>query len=151
MRLEEVRLVQFDLSIQLRSPTSFRGNTQPMVIVDGVIQLQDDPSLASRGLPGSDLDINPEDIESLSILKGAAAAALYGSRAADGVVIITTKKGAEGKVTVKTDKMKEGVWSFTVSGDAQVPVEKRNIRCVYPSNIIKITVEPKEVKTAEKK
>ncbi len=40
------------------------------------------------------MDINPEDIESLSVLKGAAAAALYGSRAADGVVIITTKKGA---------------------------------------------------------
>jgi TonB-dependent SusC/RagA subfamily outer membrane receptor len=46
------------------------------------------------------MDINPEDIESMSVLKGAAAAALYGSRAADGVVIITTKKGSEGSVSV---------------------------------------------------
>lgn len=57
----------------------------------------------------------------------------------------------DAKLTLKTDKMKEGVWSFTVSGDAQVPVDKKNIRCVYPSNIIKITIESKEVKTAEKK
>ncbi|HLX60417.1 MAG TPA: PPC domain-containing protein [Planctomycetota bacterium] len=57
----------------------------------------------------------------------------------------------DAKLTIKTDKMKEGVWSFTVSGDAQVPVDKKNIRCVYPSNSIKITIEPKEVKAAEKK
>jgi TonB-linked SusC/RagA family outer membrane protein len=82
-----------DLSIQLRSPTSFRGNTQPMIIVDGVIQLQDDPSLQSRGLPGSDLDINPEDIASIEIVRGAAAAALYGQRAASGVIVIRTKRG----------------------------------------------------------
>ncbi|MEI6233526.1 MAG: PPC domain-containing protein [Planctomycetota bacterium] len=61
------------------------------------------------------------------------------------------KDKTEGKLTVKTDKMKDGVWSFNVGGDAQVPAEKKNIRVVYPSNIIKITVEPKEVKTAEKK
>ena len=82
-----------DLSIQLRSPTSFRGNTQPMIIVDGVIQLQDDPSLDSRGLPGSDLDINPEDIASIEVVRGAAAAALYGQRAASGVIVIKTKRG----------------------------------------------------------
>ena len=82
-----------DLSIQLRSPTSFRGNTQPMVIVDGVIQLQDDPSLNSRGIPGADLDINPEDIASIEIVRGAAAAALYGQRAASGVIVIKTNRG----------------------------------------------------------
>jgi TonB-linked SusC/RagA family outer membrane protein len=82
-----------DLSIQLRAPTSFRGNTQPMIIVDGVIQLQDDPSLQSRGLPGSDLDINPEDIASIEVVRGAAAAALYGQRAASGVIVIKTNRG----------------------------------------------------------
>jgi TonB-linked SusC/RagA family outer membrane protein len=82
-----------DLSIQLRAPTSFRGNTQPMIIVDGVIQLQDDPSLQSRGIPGSDLDINPEDIASIEVVRGAAAAALYGQRAASGVIVIRTKRG----------------------------------------------------------
>src|SRR5262245_7967612 len=82
-----------DLSIQLRAPTSFRGNTQPMIIVDGVIQLQDDPSLQSRGIPGSDLDINPEDIASIEVVRGAAAAALYGQRAASGVIVIKTNRG----------------------------------------------------------
>ncbi len=82
-----------DLSIQLRAPTSFRGNTQPMIIVDGVIQLQDDPSLQSRGISGSDLDINPEDIASVEVVRGAAAAALYGQRAASGVIVIKTKRG----------------------------------------------------------
>jgi ferric enterobactin receptor len=57
------------------------------------------------------MDINPEDIETLSVLKGAAAAALYGSRAADGVVIITTKKGAEGKVTVNVNSKVSTSWA----------------------------------------
>jgi TonB-linked SusC/RagA family outer membrane protein len=82
-----------DLSIQLRAPTSFNGNTQPMIIVDGVIQLQDDPSLNSRGITGSDLDINPEDIASIEIVRGAAAAASYGQRAASGVIVIKTNRG----------------------------------------------------------
>jgi hypothetical protein len=60
------------------------------------------------------------------------------------------KDKIEAKLSLKTDKMKEGVYSFTVSGDAQVPVDKRNIRCVYPSNIIKVTVTPKENTTAKK-
>jgi TonB-linked SusC/RagA family outer membrane protein len=57
------------------------------------------------------MDINPEDIASLSVLKGAAAAALYGSRAADGVVIITTKQGKEGKVTVNVNSKISTSWA----------------------------------------
>ena len=57
------------------------------------------------------MDINPEDIESLSVLKGAAAAALYGSRAADGVIIITTKKGAEGVVKVNVTSKVSTSWA----------------------------------------
>jgi TonB-linked SusC/RagA family outer membrane protein len=57
------------------------------------------------------MDINPEDIESLSVLKGAAAAALYGSRAADGVIIITTKKGAEGTVKVNVNSKVITSWA----------------------------------------
>ena len=98
-----------DLSIQLRSPTSFRGNTQPMIIVDGVIQLQDDPSLASRGLPGADLDINPEDIASIEVVRGAAAAALYGQRAASGVIVIKTNRG---------ESTPQGTTRITWSGEA---------------------------------
>ena len=61
------------------------------------------------------------------------------------------KDKTEAKLSIKTDKMKEGIWSFVVSGDAQVPVEKRNIRCVYPSNSITVTIEPKDPKPPEKK
>jgi TonB-linked SusC/RagA family outer membrane protein len=60
------------------------------------------------------MDINPEDIESLSVLKGAAAAALYGARAADGVVIITTKKGAEGSVKVNVNSKISSSWANRV-------------------------------------
>lgn len=60
------------------------------------------------------------------------------------------KDKTEAKLSLKTEKMKDGIWSFNVSGDAQVPVDKKNIRCVYPSNIITITIEPKEAKTVAK-
>lgn len=85
-------------------------DNQPLFVVDGIIY---DNSTINGGNSGTDgvtksattfsnrvMDINPDDIESMSVLKGAAAAALYGSRAADGVIVITTKKGTEGKVQV---------------------------------------------------
>ena len=91
------------------SASETRDN-QPLFVVDGVIY---DNSTVNTGNSGTDgvtsnatsfsnrvMDINPEDIENMSILKGAAAAALYGSRAADGVVVITTKKGDAGSVKV---------------------------------------------------
>ena len=66
------------------------GNRNPLFVIDGVIA-SDDASLKVGGNPLTSL--NPEDIETFSVLKDAAAAAIYGSRAANGVVIITTKKG----------------------------------------------------------
>lgn len=91
------------------SASESRDN-QPLFVVDGIIY---DNSTVNSGNSGTDgvtkvntsfgnrvMDINPDDIESMSILKGAAASALYGSRAADGVVIITTKKGSAGPVKV---------------------------------------------------
>lgn len=91
------------------STSEGRDNT-PLFVVDGVIYDNSTTVLGNSGQDGITrnattfsnrvMDINPEDIESLSVLKGAAAAALYGSRAADGAIIITTKKGAEGSVRV---------------------------------------------------
>ena len=57
----------------------------------------------SRGTTDPIADINPEDIESMSVLTGAAAAALYGSEAANGAVILTTKTGKEGKVSISVN------------------------------------------------
>ncbi|WP_298322413.1 SusC/RagA family TonB-linked outer membrane protein [uncultured Dokdonia sp.] len=104
------------LSIKLRGATSIQGNTQPLYIVDGVYV--DNSSIsaglnavsaASAGGSASNqdnptnriADINPDDIENIEILKGASAAAIYGSRAAAGVVIITTKKGKAGETQFK--------------------------------------------------
>ena len=91
------------------STSEGRANT-PLFVVDGVIYDNSTTVLGNSGQDGITrnattfsnrvMDINPEDIESLSVLKGAAAAALYGSRAADGAIVITTKKGAEGTVRV---------------------------------------------------
>ncbi|MBP8114220.1 MAG: SusC/RagA family TonB-linked outer membrane protein [Chitinophagaceae bacterium] len=98
------------ITIRGGNSTSEGRQNQPLFVIDGIIY---DNSTTVTGNTGTDglsrsntsysnrvMDVNPEDIESLSVLKGAGAAALYGSRAADGVVIITTKKGAEGSVKV---------------------------------------------------
>ncbi len=100
------------ISVKLRGATSLQGNVQPLYIIDGVYV---DNSSINAGLntvsaaagQGSDsnqdnptnriADINPEDIANVEILKGASAAAIYGSRAAAGVVIITTKRGKSGE------------------------------------------------------
>ncbi len=81
--------------IQIRNPLSVYGFTQPMIIVDGVIQMQDDPSLGAREIAGNTLDLNGDNIESIEVVRGAAAAALYGQRAANGVINITTKRGSD--------------------------------------------------------
>jgi TonB-linked SusC/RagA family outer membrane protein len=85
--------------IVIRGETSISGNNQPLFVVDGlpVDNSQLTKSDASRDFPNAISDINTEDIESISVLKGPNAAALYGSRAAAGVIIINTKKGRSGK------------------------------------------------------
>ena len=82
--------------IVIRGETSIAGNNQPLFVVDGVPV--DNSQLGSVGGATRDFknaiaDLNPQDIESINVLKGPNAAALYGSRAAHGVVLITTKSG----------------------------------------------------------
>lgn len=79
-------------SIRIRGGSSLSSSNQPLYIVDGV-------PLSS----GSQNDINPANIESMEVLKDASAAAIYGSRAANGVIIITTKSGKSGKMKVEAD------------------------------------------------
>ncbi|MGV8879360.1 MAG: SusC/RagA family TonB-linked outer membrane protein [Sphingobacteriaceae bacterium] len=90
--------------IILRGPSSFSSDNQPLIVIDGVpmdnsvnnINAGDNPynnTLGGPQTPNRALDINPEDIESVSILKGPAAAALYGQSAGNGAIIYTTKKG----------------------------------------------------------
>jgi len=89
-------------NIIIRGSTSLTGNNQAMFVIDGVPVSNDNTNAGSQKQGGSGYDygnaasdINPDDIESINVLKGAAATALYGSRAANGVIIITTKKGSK--------------------------------------------------------
>jgi TonB-linked SusC/RagA family outer membrane protein len=82
--------------IRIRGQSSFGGNNSPLIVINGV------PINNSPRIEASDADfgdglqsINPDDIESMTVLKGASAAALYGYRAKDGVILITTKTGAK--------------------------------------------------------
>ena len=95
--------------ITLRGNKSIMGDNAPLIVVDGVpmtnnIRGQAGATAMTTGSTTEGSDplsmINPDDIESMNVLKGANAAALYGSRAANGVVMITTKKGKEGKMEV---------------------------------------------------
>ncbi|MDX9942059.1 MAG: SusC/RagA family TonB-linked outer membrane protein [Bacteroidales bacterium] len=82
--------------IILRGATSVDGENQPLFVIDGIPI----SNASVRGTTNRAADINPSDIESMSILKGAAAAALYGIDAANGAIIITTKRGKEGAISV---------------------------------------------------
>lgn len=87
--------------IVVRGQTSFNGNNEALMVVDGV-RINNSESHTERSLGGVNnsnrgIDINPNDIESITVLKGAAATALYGAEGARGVVIITTKRGKGSK------------------------------------------------------
>ena len=116
------------LSIRLRGTGSMNAGNEPLYVIDGIPVVSGD--VAVSGVSGDTKSfnimssLNPSDIENITILKDAAAASLYGSRAANGVVLITTKKGQEGKTTISF-KANWGItdWATknreTVNGDQQ--------------------------------
>ena len=99
-------------------------DNQPLFVVDGVIFDNSSSVVGNSAFDGSMrsasttsnrlMDINPEDIESMSVLKGPAAAALYGSRAANGVILITTKKGKVGRVSLTVSSNTEMLNPFVM-------------------------------------
>ena len=88
--------------IRIRGVNSISGSSFPLVIIDGVPQFTGDVS-TTQSANNPLASINPADIEDISVLKDAAAAAIYGSRAANGVMLVTTKKGKQGKAKVVYD------------------------------------------------
>lgn len=99
------------MSVQIRGITSITGNNAPLYVIDGM-PVNDAAAIGSPGVGGATNNpnnrtplnaLNPSDIASIEILKDASATAIYGSRGANGVVLITTKKGKEGKLTVTYD------------------------------------------------
>ena len=117
--------------ITLRGSKSIMGDNAPLIVIDGVPMtnsirdekgvdaLKDETAIAGGSDPLS--MINPDDIESMNVLKGANAAALYGSRAANGVIMITTKKGKEGKMEV----------TFTSNTTFETPLLTPDIQNTY--------------------
>ena len=109
--------------ITIRGNSSLTDNNQPLWVVDGVPfsdnQTSDVTAYGGYDRGGTSFDLNPEDIESISVLKGPNAAALYGARAGNGVILVTTKKGvkSEGKGTGSLGVTYSG--SFTWSQAAQ--------------------------------
>src|SRR5690606_27814666 len=106
--------------VVLRGGTSLERDNQPLFVVDGIIYDNStiiggnsafDGALATATTNSNRImDVNPEDIENVSVLKGPAAAALYGSRAAAGAIIITTKKGKEGRVELSFTSRASNMW-----------------------------------------
>lgn len=98
------------ISINIRGRSSLRGNNEPLYVVDGVLMSSagEDALSATASVGGTQEaqnglnGINPRDIASMEILKDASATAIYGSRGANGVVLITTKKGSRGKTKVSS-------------------------------------------------
>jgi len=86
------------INVKVRGTNSISAGSQPLYVIDGIPVTDGDFSPGNMGAGFNALsDINPNDIESIQILKDAAAASIYGSRGANGVVLITTKKGKAGK------------------------------------------------------
>ncbi|WP_294595981.1 TonB-dependent receptor [uncultured Bacteroides sp.] len=98
-------------SIYVRGRGSLNSGTQPLYVIDGmpVDSDTDDNSLtySTNNVVDPMSSLNPADIESITVLKDAAATAIYGSRAANGVIVVTTKKGSEGKFNINLD-IKQG-------------------------------------------
>ena len=98
------------ISVKIRGTNSLRGNNEPLYVIDGVIiSSAGEDVIAAGGVGNSGQEaqnglngINPRDIESIQVLKDASATAIYGSRGANGVILITTKQGVKGKVKINS-------------------------------------------------
>lgn len=137
------------ISMQIRGNTSISGSGEPLYVIDGIPMISEDLSgLFSGGQATNSLaDINPNDIASIEILKDASATAIYGSRGANGVVVITTKRGRSGQsninvnyyrgaqsVTNKIDMMSSREFLDLMNDAAQQ--DNRDLGTTYPENYV---------------
>jgi TonB-linked SusC/RagA family outer membrane protein len=135
------------VSVKLRGITSLVGNSQPLFIVDGVyydnssIQAGLNSISKAAGQGSTDFqdnpsnrvaDLDPEDIDRIEILKGASTAAIYGARAAAGVVIITTKKGKAGKPKIEIGQSIG--WQMQLKKLGQRTWDTAKVRAAYGAN-----------------
>ena len=119
--------------IQIRGNTSFFGETQPLIIVDGVPYSNEQVTTTSQvsnggGYSSGISDLDPNDIASMNVLKGSSAAALYGSRASNGVIIITTKSGSARRTRGTQLTFKSSVSTETI---ANLPDFQNDFLCYF--------------------
>lgn len=129
------------LRMNVRGSRSLSATNDPLIMVDGVAY-------------GNTLDINPSDIESIEVLKDASSTAIYGSRGANGVILVTTKKGAEGKVRVSFNAY-GGINDLTgqmkvFTGEEYVEYKKQAYATVGITEYDKIFTSPGEREYIEK-
>ena len=140
-------------TINLRGVSTISGSSEPLYIIDGVIVSNDSRELIDLGgyTQNRLTDLNPNDIERIEVIKGAAAAAIYGSRANNGVVQIFTKKGVEGKPqfnfstqvrsSSRRKKLEPNMYpfrytNFTATDTTRVPVERYDLQDMIFRNAI---------------
>lgn len=128
-------------SIYVRGMGSLSSSSQPLYVIDGMPVNSDYDGMSSTSNNYFDpmAAYNPNDIESITVLKDASATAIYGSRAANGVIIVTTKKGREGKMKVTLD-IKQGFSSVAnnnmkfANAEQTIDLFARGYSARYPSN-----------------
>lgn len=91
-------------SVYIRGVSSINGNTQPMYVIDGV-QIMPPSTTDSEGQSNILASLNPDDIESMNVLTGPSAQSIYGSKASNGVIVVTTKKGKAGETKINFTSM----------------------------------------------
>jgi len=142
------------MSVNLRGVTTITGTGQPLYIIDGVIMSNDAiqggldvitnatgfGSASPQGQPSNRIaDLNPNDIEDIQVLKGGSAAAVYGSKAAAGVIIITTKKGQAGKTKIDVSQQigfnsllrKQGTLRYNTGSDSA----NNGVQAAFPRGV----------------
>jgi TonB-linked SusC/RagA family outer membrane protein len=146
------------ITVRVRGAASINGSNEPLYVVDGLPVSTGNTSQLGAGNQGTNglNDINPNDIESIEVLKDAASAAIYGSRASNGVVLITTKRGKSGKARIDLDYYTgvQSVWKRpdVLNGeqqtqlfiDAAVNRFPANAAGNYPASTFGLTFRTKE-------
>jgi len=120
------------INIEIRGASSINGGSQPLYVIDGIQMDANESEVATSNLgtntTGNPLaSINPQDIETIDVLKDASAAAIYGARGANGVIIITTKSGKAGKTSI-TANLSHGIEEITKGIDMIGGQEYANYR-----------------------
>jgi TonB-dependent starch-binding outer membrane protein SusC len=105
------------ISVNIRGVSSINGNTEPLYVIDGVQVQGSQVSFGAQSSANPLAGLNPNDIESMEILQGPSATAIYGSRATNGVILITTKRGKSGQANL----------SYTFQYNVQTPPKRLNV------------------------